>query len=243
MNRFLQPKAARFDQLPSTLGAGLVPQAKCLFARVDRRADILATPPRPQTPDFVQHFDRTAGVDFAQKMNPSFRQRQAPRRDQSAQIATQQPHTRAASHLRGGLARERRWLVVLHIPSPEQSTLLFDLLAGAELVARPKAADPQRVKAFDLIVALGFVVRGEQWLDPTEQAQAHDLTKHMPMGVPATERAFVVELVQMWQSQSGPTLQQMQATCAAGLVEVLGQADRVRVVVDGMKVLDLRSAT
>src|SRR6266542_2720847 len=150
MNRFLQPKATHFDQLPSTLGAGLVPEAKCLLLSVDRRADILATPLWAQTPNFVQHFDRTAGVDFAHHMKPSGSQRQAPLGDQDAQASTQHAHTRAASHLPGSLARERGWLVLVHIPAPEQWTLLFDLGDRGELVPRPKAADPQRVKAFDL---------------------------------------------------------------------------------------------
>ena len=85
MNRFLDSKAAPFDQLPSSLGTGLVPEANCLLLSVDRRADILATPLRADPPDFVQHFDRTCGVDFAQEMNPSSREWQAALRDQDAQ--------------------------------------------------------------------------------------------------------------------------------------------------------------
>src|SRR5215211_7933634 len=155
MNRFLNPKAARFDQAPIALGASLVPEAHFLHLCVDRRAHILATPPRSKVPNFVQHFDCTTGVDFAQKMKPSLRQRQASLWYQSAQIGSQQPHTRAASKLRRGLARERGWLVVIHIPAPEQSTLLLDFAERAKLVARPKRADPKRVTAFDMVVALG----------------------------------------------------------------------------------------
>src|SRR5438874_4902743 len=199
MNRFLDGKPARFDQLPSALGAGLVPEANCLLRRVDRRADILAPPSRAEPPDFVQHFNRTAGVDFAHEMNPSGSERQAPLGDQDAQASAQQPHTRAASHLSGGLTRARGWLVMVQIPAPEDWGLLFDLVDRAKLVPLPKAADPQRVKAFDLIVALGFVLGREERLDPTEQAQAHDLTEHMRMGVPTYERAFVVELLQVGQ--------------------------------------------
>lgn len=57
MNRFLESKVARFDQLPSGLGAGLVPKAKRLLRCVDRRADILATPLRAKTPHFI--YDNT----------------------------------------------------------------------------------------------------------------------------------------------------------------------------------------
>ena len=62
------------------------------------------------------------------------------------------------------------------------------------------------------------------------------------MGVPATECAFVVELLQAGQPQLCPAVQQMHTTGAAGLVEVLGQADGVREVVDGMEVLDFLAA-
>src|SRR5215216_583829 len=62
------------------------------------------------------------------------------------------------------------------------------------------------------------------------------------MGVAATEHAFVVELMQAGQPERRPAVQQMVATCATGLVEVLRQANSVRVVIDRMKVLNFRAA-
>src|SRR6266496_364765 len=242
MNRFLDDKSARFDQLPPGLGAGLVPEGNRLLLSVDRRPYILTTPLRAETPDFVQYFDRTIGVDFAQQMYPSGSQRQAPLWDQDAQASAQHSHARTASELRGSLIRECGWIVMVHIPAPEERGLGLDLADRGKLVPRPKAAHPEAVKAFDLIVALGLVIRREDWLDATEQTGAHDLTKHMRMGVPATEGAFVVELLQLGQPDRCPGFQQMHAGCAAGLVQMLRQADGVRVVVDGMKVLDFRSA-
>src|SRR6266536_6450663 len=105
MNRFLDDKSARFDQLPPGLGAGLVPEGNRLLLSVDRRPYILTTPLRAETPDFVQYFDRTIGVDFAQEVDPSLRQRQAPLWDQAAQASAQSAHARTASHLRYGLTR------------------------------------------------------------------------------------------------------------------------------------------
>src|SRR5438034_11432390 len=64
----------------------------------------------------------------------------------------------------------------------------------------------------------------------------------MRMRVPAAERAFVVELLQAGQPQGSPGFEQMQAACAAGFVQVLGQADSVRSVVDGMNMLNFRTA-
>jgi hypothetical protein len=84
------------------------------------------------------------------------------------------------------------------------------------------------VEAFDLKVALGFVLGRKQRLDPTEQTAAHHLTEDEPMGVSATKCAFVVELLQAGQPQLCPTAQQMDTTRAAGLVQVLRQADGVR---------------
>ena len=241
MNPLLDWKAARFDQLPSCLGVGLMPEANALLLNVDRRTDIFATPFGAEPPDLVQHFDRTIEVDFAQEMNPASTQWHAPDWNQAAQGSGEPPQPRATVHLSGGLAFECGRVVMVHIPAPEEWTLRFDLLAIGELVPRPKGADPQRVEAFDLKVALGFVIGREERLDPTEQTQTHDLTQHVRMGVPATERAFVVELVQIGQPQFGPGCQQMQATCAAGLVQMLRQADSVREMVDGVKVLDFRS--
>lgn len=85
---------------------------------------------------------------------------------------------------------------MVHIPAPEDRSLGLDLAECAELVPRPKGADPQTVKAFDLVIALGFVIGRKERLDPTEQTEPHDLTENMRMGVPATEGAFVVELMQ-----------------------------------------------
>src|SRR5262245_8530464 len=190
MNCFLDSKTARFDQLPSLIGVGLVPEANRLLLNIDRRADIFTTPHQSEPPDLVQHFDRSCRVDLAQEMNPSSGERQAPLGDQMTHGATQQPHSRATSHLTGRLAAYCRWVVMVHIPAPEDRGLGFDLGNRGELVPRPKGADPQRVKTFDLVVALGFVEGREQRLDPTKQTEAYDLTEHKRMGVSATECAF-----------------------------------------------------
>src|SRR5215211_3535587 len=139
MNRFLEPKTARFDQPPRSFGIGLVPEAKCLLRCVERRADILATPPRPETPHFVHNFDCPVGVDFAHKVNSSGSQRQAPRRYLSAQASTQQSYACATSHLRRCLARKRGWRVMVHIPPPEERGLRLNLVEIGKLVPRPKA--------------------------------------------------------------------------------------------------------
>src|SRR5437762_12721757 len=105
MNPFLDDKSARFNPLPTGLGAGVVPETDRLLRRVDRRPYVLTAPLGAETPDFVQYFDRTVGIDFAQEMYPSGSQRQAPLWDQSAQASTQQSHSRTASQLRGSLTR------------------------------------------------------------------------------------------------------------------------------------------
>src|SRR5215213_624534 len=142
MYRFLEHKLARFDPLPSGLGAGLMPEANRLLRCVDRCPYILTTPFGAETPDFIQYFDCTALVDFAQEMYPSSSQRQAPLWDHLTQASTQHAHFRTASHLRRSLTRECWWIVLLHIPAPEQHRLGFDLAECGELVPRPKAADP-----------------------------------------------------------------------------------------------------
>ena len=242
MNGFLHSKAAHFDQLPGRLCVGLVPEADTLLLGVDRCAHIFTTPPQSEPPHLVQHLDRSCAVDLAHEMNSSSGQRHTPLRDQMPQASVQQSHTRAASHLSGRLAIERGRVVMVHVPTSEDRGLGLDFGNRGELVARPEAADPHRVKVFDLKVAFGFVERREQRLDPTEQTAAHDLTEDESMGVSATKCAFVVELLQAGQPQLCPAVQQMHTTGAAGLVEVLGQADGVREVVDGMEVLDLLAA-
>src|SRR5215211_820014 len=168
MNCFLDSKAALFDQVPTGLSAGLMPETNRLLLSVDRRADILTTPFGSEPPHFVQQRQRTIRVDFAHKVQPSGRQRQASLWDQPSQARIQPPHARARSHLSRALARERGRIVLMHIPVPEEWCLGFDLVAVAEAVSRPKAAHPQAVKGFDLIVALGFVVGCEQRLDPAK---------------------------------------------------------------------------
>ena len=54
MNPFLDDKSARFNPLPTGLGAGLVPETDRLLRRVDRRPYILTAPLGAETPDFVQ---------------------------------------------------------------------------------------------------------------------------------------------------------------------------------------------
>src|SRR2546426_3794811 len=44
MHRFLETKLARFDPAPRGAPFGLVPERQRLLGRVDRRADVLATP-------------------------------------------------------------------------------------------------------------------------------------------------------------------------------------------------------
>src|SRR5262245_53603754 len=243
MNPLLDAKSARLDPLPLGLGTLLVPEGDRLLGCVDRRPYILTAPFGANWPDFIQYFDCTALVDFAQEMYPSSRQRQTPLWNDLTQASAQQPYARTAPHLCRCLTRECWWIVLLHIPAPEQHRLGFDLATCGELVSQPKAADPRRVKAFDLIVALGFVIGREQRLDPAEQTQTYDLTKDVGMGVPATEGTFVVELVQAGQSQCCPGFEQVGATGAAGLVQMLRQVDGVREVIDGMKVLDFCSTT
>lgn len=88
MNRFLQAKAARLDQLPSGLDVGLVPEANCLLLSVDGRTNIFATPLGAKLPDFVEQLDRTCGVDFAHEVYPSDGDGQAPFWDQVPQAST-----------------------------------------------------------------------------------------------------------------------------------------------------------
>jgi len=238
MHRFLDYEATCFDQVPSDLGAGLMPEGNRLRLGVDRRANVFATPLGAETPNFVQHFDGSAGVDFAHEMQPPSRQGHPPGWDQDAQGSAQPPYRRTTACLSRSLVRQCRRIILVHIPAPEERCLRLNLVESGELVPRPKAAAPQTVEAFDLVVALGFVVRREERFDPTEQTQSHDLTQHVRMGVPTAEGAFVVELMQAGQPDRRPAVQQMVAACATGLVPVLRQADGVREVIDGMKVLD-----
>ncbi len=57
------------------------------------------------------------------------------------------------------------------------------------------------MKAFDPVVALGFVDGDEPRLHATEQAQMDDLAQNAGVRMSAAERASVVELVQPRQSQ------------------------------------------
>src|SRR5215212_9779660 len=98
MDWFLYSKATPFDQPPGCLGGGLLPEANRLVRGVDRCAHILTTPLRAHLPDLIQHFDRTAGVDFAQEMNPSSRQRHMSLGYQMTQASSQPLHTYTASH-------------------------------------------------------------------------------------------------------------------------------------------------
>src|SRR5215207_8933490 len=106
MHSFLDDKSARFDQPPTGLSAGLVPEGNCLLLSVDRRPYIFTTPLGAETPAFVQYLDHTGGVDFAQEMYPSSGQWQASLWDQDAQASAQQSYPRTASHLRRGSTRE-----------------------------------------------------------------------------------------------------------------------------------------
>src|SRR5829696_9076811 len=123
MNRFLDDKAAHFDQLPTGLGAGLVPKANRLLGCVDRRPYILTTPLGAKPPDLVEQFDYTARVDFAQEMQPSSREWYTPLWDQPTQGCVQPPDRRTASHLRWRLAVECRRIIVVGVPAPEEWNL------------------------------------------------------------------------------------------------------------------------
>src|SRR5262245_40416709 len=204
MNCFLDNKAALFDQPPSGLSALLMPEANRLLLCVDRRSDILTTPLRTEPPYFVQQPQRTTRVDFAQRRASAGRQRQAPLWDQTPEARSPLPHPRTTSDLNWAPARERGRIILMHIPAPEERGFGFDLVAIAERVARPKGANPEAVKGFDLIVALGFVVGSEQRLDPAKQAQAHDLTQYAPRGVPTAKGAVVVDLEPAGTAQCRP---------------------------------------
>jgi hypothetical protein len=102
MNCFLDRKAALFDQPPTSFGTLLMPEANRLLCRVDRRAYILTTPSRTQTPDFVQQRQRTTWVDLAHKVQPAGCKRQAPPWNQTLQ-ARVQPRTRAPRRIIAGL--------------------------------------------------------------------------------------------------------------------------------------------
>src|SRR5215471_21443773 len=120
MNPFLDSEAARFEQLPGSLGVGLMPEANGLFRRVDCGTNIFAPPFGAEPPDFVEHFDCTTRIDFAQEMQPSRRERHTPGWDQMTQASAQPAEPRAASHLCRCLARQRGWIILIHIPAPEQ---------------------------------------------------------------------------------------------------------------------------
>src|SRR6266536_238174 len=99
MNSFLDYEATCFDQEPSDLGGGLMPEGNRLRLGVDRRANVFATPLGAEPPNFVQHFDRSAGVDFAHEMQPPSRQGHPSRWDQPAQGSVQPPDRRALACL------------------------------------------------------------------------------------------------------------------------------------------------
>src|SRR5215212_2519969 len=99
MNSLLDRKTACFDQLPSGLGALLMPEGNRLLRCVDRRANIFAAPLGAEPPDLVQHLDGTALIDFAHEMQPPSRERHTPRWDQMTQGCAQPPDFCAASHL------------------------------------------------------------------------------------------------------------------------------------------------
>src|SRR5687767_11904833 len=179
MNSLPDSKTTRFDHLPPGLGAGLMPEGNRLLGCVDRRANVFAAPLGAEPPDLVQHFDCTTGVDFAHEMQSSSRERHTTRWDQMTQGCAQPPDRHAASHLSRSLACQGGRIILVHVPAPEERDLCLDLVQIGELVPRPKAAYPEAVKAFDLVVALGLVIGREEWFDATEQTQSYDLPKHM----------------------------------------------------------------
>src|SRR5262245_40420048 len=185
MNLLLHAKTTRFDQMPLSCGGTLMPKGDLLLARTKRRTNILAAPPHAQRPDRIEHNQLALAIDFAQKMYSACRYRQPSLWQQPMQLAAQTPRRSASTHFGWGLAFQTGRSVVVHIPAPEERYFGLNLFERAKLVPRPKGGVPERVKAFDLIVALGFVVGSEQWLDAAKEAGTHQLTKHTLMGVSA----------------------------------------------------------
>jgi len=238
MHWFFQTKAPRFEQLPFGLGVGLLPKGNGLVAGMNGGPDIVAAPLQADEPGLVQQFDLAVRVDVAHEMQATRGKRQPALGDNLTQGTGQQSRAGPSANLRWGLTLQGRGIIVIHIPVPEQRRFGDYLGAVGELLPRPTSSGPDAVKRFDLVIAFGIVVGREQGFDATPQTQPHDLTEHARMGMPAAERAFVVELMDEWQPQMGPSLPQMGAGGRAGFVAVLRQPDRITGVVDGVKILD-----
>ena len=92
MNCLLEPKAARFEQVPLGLCLGLVPHGQSLLGGIDGGADVVANPAWPDRPEFVEQFDRPRRRDFAHQMNTPGREGQAAWGKQVAQGSGQRAH-------------------------------------------------------------------------------------------------------------------------------------------------------
>ena len=245
MDRFLDPKDSRFDFSPTSLVAGFVRNGQPLHASVDRGSHILPYPPRPDQPAFVEQFDIARRVDLAHEVKASGRQGQSFALkvwDQSAQFARQLWHGDPPSDLRRRFACQTRRPVMMMIPTREGRRFGMDMLQVPEGLARPERLTPEAVKGLDLMIAFGVVDRREDGFDATKQAQPHDPTDHQPMRMAATKRAFVVELMQVRQSEFSPDFQEMRTGGRTGFVGVLGQASGLREPIYGMEVLNLCAA-
>jgi len=242
MNCLLEPKAARFDQIPLGLCLGLVPQRQRLFGGIDGGADVVPNPAGPDGPEFVEQFDRPHRRNFAHQMNPPGREGQATWGKQVAQGSGQRPHGLSAAHLRRRFAVECGGAIAGMIPVQEARDFRPDVGEVAKLEARPKRRLPQTVKGLDLVIALGVVEGRKEDLHPAPQAEPHHLPQHMGMRVATTKRPVVVELFHVRQPQVAPGAQQMLTGGARGLVGVLGQMDRMTVMIEGVEVVDFLAA-
>ncbi len=63
------------------------------------------------------------------------------------------------------------------------------------------------MKAFDPVVARGFVPRDESSVDPDEPTQVDPRPDATPRRRPTAERLFIVERLQGRQAQSAPAFQ------------------------------------
>ena len=231
---------ARFETSPIGVLIRLVPEAHVLLRGVDGGADVFAPPSLTDQPGLVEESDCALGIDFAHDVNPPRTQRQALLGNQLRQRRGQRRWMKSTPHLRYRLALQRRRTILVPVPAQEERQLAAHFGATAELVARPEACYPETGKRLDLVIALGFVNRRKAWLDLAVQTATHYLSEHTLMSWPAIEGALVVELMDKGTAQLPPTAQQMCARRHAGFVQMLCQADGVRVKIEGVKILDRR---
>jgi hypothetical protein len=93
------------------------------------------------------------------------------------------------------------------------------------------------MERLDLMVALGFIERREQRFNAAEQTQAHDLSDHTRMHMPAAKGVFVVELLNLRESYLAPRCYKMRADAHCSFISALAQKRGTTVMVNRVHVL------